>query len=88
MPQWEAELQLVQQHLDDPAAAAPALAESIKLADQILVEMHQVLDRMLELETYNEVLSLLREIINDQEQINRKTRERQKEKLENLLEDQ
>ena len=23
MPQWEAELQLVQQHLDDPAAAAP-----------------------------------------------------------------
>jgi hypothetical protein len=30
---------------------------------------------------------LLREIISDQEQINRKTKERQKERLENLLED-
>jgi len=87
MPQWEAQLQLVQQQVEDPATAAPALAASIVLADEILVEMQQVLDRMLELETYNEVLSLLREIISDQEQINRKTKERQKERLENLLED-
>jgi hypothetical protein len=86
MPQWEAQLQLVQQHVEDPAAAAPALAASIATADQILVEMHQVLDSMLELENYNEVLSLLREIISDQEQINQKTKERQKERLENLLE--
>lgn len=87
MPEWEAKLQLVQENIDDPAAAAPALSESIALADQILVEMHEVLDRMLELESYNEVLSLLREIISDQEQINRKTKERQKERLKNLLED-
>lgn len=87
MPELEAKLQLVQERIDDPAAAAPALSESIALADQILVEMHQVLDRMLELESYNEVLSLLREIISDQEQINRKTKERQKERLKNLLED-
>jgi hypothetical protein len=49
--------------------------------------MRQVLDRMLELESYNEVLSLLREIITEQEQLRRKTNQRQKERLENLLED-
>lgn len=87
MPQWEAQLQLVQERIDDPEAGAAALAESITLADEILVEMKQVLDRMLELETYNEVLSLLREIISDQERLNRKTKERQKERFENLLED-
>lgn len=87
MPEWETQLQLVQEHVLDPEAGADALARSISLADEILVEMRQVLDKMLELESYNEILSLLREIISDQEQLHRKTNQRQKERLENLLED-
>ena len=53
---------------------------------QLLVAMRQVLDKMLELETYNEVVALLRGIITDQDEINRRTKERQKEKLKGLLE--
>jgi hypothetical protein len=48
--------------------------------------MRQVLDRMLELETYNEVVALLRGIITDQEEVNRRTKERQKDRLRDLFE--
>ncbi len=58
MPQLAAQLKLVEEHIEDPAATAPRAEKSIALADEILVEMRQVLDRMLELETYNEVVAL------------------------------
>ena len=86
MPELAAQLKLVEEQLEDPAATAPELKKAIAQADEILVEMRQVLDRMLELETYNEVVALLRGIITDQEEINRRTKERQKEKLRNLFE--
>ena len=86
MPQLAARLKLVEEHLQD-ATAAPELARAIALADEVLVEMRQVLDRMLELETYNEVVDLLRGIITDQEEINRRTKERQKERLRSLFEE-
>ena len=86
MPQLVAQLKLVEEHLEDPAATAPELKKAIAQADEILVAMRQVLDKMLELETYNEVVALLRGIITDQEEINRRTKERQKEKLKGLFE--
>jgi hypothetical protein len=87
MPQLTAQLKLVEEHIEDPAATAPELKKSIALADQILVEMRRVLDRMVELETYNEVVSLLRDIITDQNQINEQTKKQQKERLRSLFQD-
>jgi hypothetical protein len=86
MPLLASQLKSVQQHIEAPATAAPELAKSIVLADEILVEMRQVLDRMLELETYNEVVAQLRGIISDQDEINRRTKERQKDRLRGLFE--
>jgi len=88
MPQLSAQLKLMEEHIDDRAQGTPELARSVALADEILVEMKQVLDRMLELETYNEVVALLRNIITDQTEINRQTKERQKERLRGLFEDE
>jgi hypothetical protein len=88
MPQLAARLKLVEEKVEDAAAARPELDKSIVLADAVLVEMKQVLDRMLELETYNEVVSLLRGIISDQDEISRQTKEQQKERLRNLFEDE
>jgi hypothetical protein len=87
MPQLAAQLKLVEEHIEDTAATAPELKKSIALADQLLVEMRRVLDRMLELETYNEVVSLLRDIISDQDQINKRTKEQQKDRLRSLFQD-
>jgi hypothetical protein len=41
----------------------------------------------LELETFNEVLDLLRGIIDSQDQINRETKQKQKDKLKRLLDE-
>jgi hypothetical protein len=52
-----------------PAAADRTLAQT----DRVLIEMKQILDRMLELESYNEVIELLREILKEQGRINEET---------------
>jgi hypothetical protein len=87
MPQLAAQVKLVEEHVNDAPAGQAELTQSLKLADAILVEMRQVLDRMKELENYNEAVALLRGIITDQEQINRQTKERQRERFNTLLED-
>jgi hypothetical protein len=86
LPELASQLELLQGTIVEGQAETPGLASSIKLADQILVEMQQVLDRMLELESYNEVVALLRGIIHDQQDLNEKTKQRQDEKLKGLLE--
>ncbi len=87
MPRLEKQLQLVQKHLETEPAGPNALKQALLQADKLLVEMQQVLDRMLELETYNEVVTLLRGILADQEKVNRETKTRRKQQLESLLED-
>jgi hypothetical protein len=87
MPKLSEQIKLVEEHVTDLAAMAPELKKSIALADQILVEMQQVLNRMLELQTYNEVVTLLRDIISDQNQINQRTDQRKKERIRSLFQD-
>ncbi len=87
MPQLAAQVKLVEEHVEDAKAGQADLTKALALADAILVEMRQVLDRMRELESYNEAVALLRGIISDQEEISRQTKERQRERLNKLLED-
>ncbi len=72
--------------LSDPNAAVTAQAKAVAETDAILVEMQQVLDKMLELETFNEVLDMLRQIIDAQEKVNAETKQKQKQKLRDLIE--
>ncbi|MEX2092769.1 MAG: hypothetical protein WD971_08840, partial [Pirellulales bacterium] len=87
MSQLESQLQLTSERINDPQAGAAALADSLRLADGVLVQMQQILDRMLELESYNEVVALLRGIIDDQRTIHDRTKQQQAERLNDLLED-
>jgi hypothetical protein len=87
MTELESQLQLVEAQIADAAAAAPALAAAIRTADQILIDMQYILERMLELESYNEVVALLRGIIRDQQDLNERTKQRQAERLQDLLDD-
>ncbi|HEX4144992.1 MAG TPA: hypothetical protein VHY91_15915 [Pirellulales bacterium] len=86
-PELERRLQNLQAQLADPQAAAVARDSAREQADAILVQMNQILDKMLELETFNEVLDLLRGIIDSQQQINRETKQKQKDKLKQLLDE-
>ncbi len=83
-PELERRLQKFQAELADPAAAGAARDSAREQADAILLQMSQILDKMLELETFNEVLDLLRGIIESQEQIGRETKQKQKDKIRQL----
>lgn len=74
------------------SAAAPAAPELLLAAQRqcqaVSQEMHQILDQMLELETFNEAVDKLRGIIAAQERLNRQTEaERKKQSKRALLED-
>jgi hypothetical protein len=73
MPQLASRLELVEEHLQD-ADGPLELARALALADEILVEMREVLDRMVELETYTVFVAHLRGIISSHEEINRQSR--------------
>ncbi len=85
-PQWESRLKQLAAQLVDPQAAPAAQAAAVAQADVILVEMKLVLDKMLELETFNEVLDMLRQVIAAQEKVNAETKQKQKQKLRDLTE--
>ena len=55
--------------------------------DLVLTKLRAVLDRMMELETFNEVVDLLRSAISAQEEIRQETRDTEKERARALLED-
>jgi hypothetical protein len=86
-PELRARLTQLRRVLDDPAAGRTQLKLALDQSDAILVEMKSVLDRMLELETFNEVVDTLRSIISEQEKLNQETLRRQKDELKNKLRD-
>lgn len=86
MPDLRQQLKSVEGVIADEQLGPPEVVESLAMADAVLVDMQHVLDRMLELETYNEVVALLRGIIADQDKLNEQTKQRRQEGLRNLLE--
>jgi len=96
----ELEARLIAQIADPLSALAtqelPALAvacragtsrpELVRRTDLVLARMRAVLDKMMELESFNEVLEVLRGMIRSQEQIRAETLEQQKRRAREALE--
>lgn len=88
MPELEVALgNLRSSYETDPANVRPQLATAQTHAQEVVEAMKAVLDRMLELESYNELVDLLRAIVKEQEQLRQETQEQRKNKLRRLLED-
>ena len=51
--------------LDNSASSAQAAQGAIEQANDILVELDKVLQRMLELETFNELIAIVRSLLED-----------------------
>jgi len=76
---------------DLPALAAACRggrdrAELLRRADEVLARMRAILDKMMELESFNEVVELLRGMIRTQDQIRTETLEQQKRRAREALE--
>jgi hypothetical protein len=88
MPDLERLLERFQNTSPQGTSQTDALRTAREQSDQVLLAMKEVLGRMLELESYNELVDLLREITNSQQQLNEKTIEEQRARLRRLLEDE
>lgn len=87
-PELDRRLELIRTAAADDNARRAAVDGAVQQADAILVDMRQALDQMLELESLNEAVALLREIIATQDQVTEDTRRRRTEKARQLLEDE
>jgi len=87
MPALEKHLQHLQVAIDHPPFPRTMLREARKQTDAVLVAMKGILDRMLELESYNELVELLRGILAEQQRLGDETKALQRRRLRGLLED-
>lgn len=60
--------------------------DSIAQIDRILVKMDTILEQMLQMETFNEAIELLKAIIREQESLRKETDKAKNQQLRNLLE--
>jgi hypothetical protein len=79
-PELDRRLKRLQSALADPEASKARHEAALAQFDAILLEMRQVMNKMLELESFNEIVEHLREIIKDQDALNKLTQKKQKEK--------
>jgi hypothetical protein len=85
LPELVRRLELLQTSLEQ-SKLEPELRDKAKAqADAVLLAMQKVLDRMIELEDYNQMVELLRDVIKTQEQLRIQTEQRQKQKIRDLL---
>jgi hypothetical protein len=88
LPRLEERLEELEKVYDADVSAAEKPLAGVKADAQAVAEaMKAILDRMLELEGYNELVELLRGIVADQQQIKERTQQQQRERLRGLLEE-
>jgi hypothetical protein len=88
LPELETRLQLLLQGFDESVEVDSRLRKSKVQADEVVEAMKQVLDRMLELESYNELVELLRGIVAEQKELQEQTIQKRREKLRSILDDE
>ncbi len=86
-PPWLDELTLLDPELEDPPRAIVRTRVVIQQTNELIFALQEVLDKMLELETFNELVDLVRSIIQDQEALKLQTEEERKRQARQLLED-
>ena len=86
-PELEQSLQLVRGKIIDADSFSTPLAAARGDVRLILQQMQQVLENMLKLQRFNEVLADLRKIIDAQQRVSQQTLE-QRKRLEQQLKDQ
>lgn len=84
-PELDRRIEALHSVLDDPQRS-PSLRDAAQhQAEDIILEMRKIRDRMIELEDFNEAVELLRNIVEMQKQLHEQTEQRHKEKIRNLL---
>jgi hypothetical protein len=70
---------------EDLTAGPVAAAKAVQTTEEVLLQLTAVLEKMLDLESYNEVLDLVRDLIQNQEQIIEATEKERTRSLQDLF---
>lgn len=76
-----AQIKEVESVVGDPEQGIARTAEAVSTAEQVILELNAILEKMLDLETYNEVLDLVRQLMDDQSDLTDDTKEERKSKF-------
>ena len=87
MPSLEGKIQVLQVAFDGPQSWVKSHRQTLAEGEAVLEAMQQVLDRMLELESYNELVELLRGIVSEHQQLQEETKAERRRKLRSLLDE-
>jgi hypothetical protein len=85
-PELDRRLELLEQAVADQRLGPERNLLAQKQADDILLALHKVLGRMIELEDFNELVQSLRTIIKEQQRLDEETKQRHKQRIRELLE--
>ena len=80
-----AQIKEVESVVGDPEAGIARTAEAVSTAEQVILELNAILEKMLDLETYNEVLDLVRQLMDDQSDLTDETKEERKKQVLDLF---
>lgn len=84
-PELRAVIEQLEASLNDPTQSVDKAGEAIAKTDEIILAMQQVLDKMLDLETFNELVDQIREIIQLQDELQKDTETEQKRLFRDLF---
>jgi hypothetical protein len=77
-PELDRRLTELEKSLSDPKTADPAAQAAIDQANNILLELDKVLQKLIKYETYNELIDIVRSLIVEQERLIDATKTQQK----------
>jgi len=69
------------------AAVSEKSAQAVQTAEDVLIQLTAVLEKMLDLESYNEILDMVRELIDSQDSLIEETKKERTQRTRGLFED-
>jgi hypothetical protein len=85
-PDWFATIDSLEEQLQKNQSYETTTVEAIRKTDDILLAMERILRKMEELESYNELVDLVRTILEQQQELLEKTQEERKAQAKSLIE--
>ena len=76
----------IEKSVDDVPTARTKSAAAVQTAEDVLLKLTAVLDKMLDLESYNEILDMVRDLIGDQKDLLEETKSERKKRVLELFE--
>jgi len=79
------QIKAIEPTVGDPTNGIARTAEAVSTAEDVILQLNAILEKMLDLETYNEVLDLVRQLMDDQTELTDATKEERKKQVLDLF---